>query len=191
MRHFAAMVGAILLCAGIAAAQDNSRFEVFGGYSYVRGDGSVIGSGTGFNFNGGTGSIAYNPIPWVGVVAEFSGYRWSGAGALAGDDATVITYLFGPKVSYRIGKFTPFVQSLFGDARLSGDVLCLGEGNCPGSDNAFATALGGGLDWNVSRHVGLRLIQVDYLMTRFSVPGASTSDQQNNVRASAGITFSF
>ncbi len=191
MKKLALLLGSIFLFAGVAMAQDGSRFEAFGGYSYVRGDGSVIGSGTGLNFNGGTGSFAYNLIPWVAVVADFSGYRWSGAGALAGDNATVITYMFGPKVSYRVGKFTPFVHSLLGVASLSGDVLCLGSGNCPGVDHAFATALGGGIDWNVFRHIGIRVLQAEYLMTRFNIPGASTSNQQNDVRASAGITVRF
>jgi len=191
MKRLALLCGVVLLFAGIASAQDNSRAEIFGGYSYVRADASVFGTTNGYGFNGGSGSFAYNVLPWVGIVGDVGGYRWSGGTGVPGEQGTVITYLFGPKVSYHAGRFTPFVQSLFGGARLTGDVLCLGEGNCPGSQTSFAMALGGGLDWNLTPHVGLRVIQAEYLLTQFSIPGVSTSTQQNNVRISAGVTVRF
>jgi uncharacterized hydantoinase/oxoprolinase family protein len=46
-------------------------------------------------------------------------------------------------------------------------------------------ALGGGLDWNATPHIGVRLIQAEYLMTQF---GSTT---QNGVRISAGVVFRF
>jgi hypothetical protein len=46
-------------------------------------------------------------------------------------------------------------------------------------------ALGGGLDWYATRHIGIRLIQAEYYMTRFS------SQTQNNARISAGVAFRF
>lgn len=191
MRHFAILVGAILLLAGAAAAQDSSRFEVFGGYSYVRADASIFGTTNGYNFNGGSGSFAFNVLPSLGIVGDVGGYRFSGGTGLPGGQGTVITYMFGPKFSYHAGRFTPFAQSLFGGARLTGDVLCLGEGNCPGSQTSFAMALGGGLDWNLTPHIGLRVIQAEYLMTQFNILGVSSSSQQNNARISAGVTVRF
>ncbi|MGA8767592.1 MAG: hypothetical protein WB559_11270, partial [Candidatus Acidiferrales bacterium] len=54
-----------------------------------------------------------------------------------------------------------------------------------GSENAFAMTAGGGVDWNATTHIGIRLIQAEYLMTRFA------SETQNNARISAGVVFRF
>jgi opacity protein-like surface antigen len=196
MKRCGLLFAVMLVFAGVASAQDDmSKFEAFGGYSYVRANTSAFDINQGYNYNGGSGSLAYNVTPWLAGVADFGGYHWSGSGDFAGLDSTVVTYLFGPKVSYRSGRFTPFVQALFGGAHGSFNGFdecstarvrpqgCPEEGNF--SDNAFAMTVGGGLDWNVTQHIGVRLIQAEYLMTRF----ASTS--QNNARISAGVTVRF
>lgn len=191
MKRWALLCAVMLLFAGAAAAQDDdSKVEVFGGYSYVRVNPGF--GAPGLNFNGGSGSIAYKVFPMISLVGDFGGYHWSGSGS----DATVVSYLFGPKASFHAGPVTPFVQGLFGGAHLSGTaggcdvagVRAEGSiiGGCgSGSDNAFSMALGGGLDWNATPHIGVRLIQAEYLMTRF------LSNTQNNARISAGVTFRF
>jgi len=193
MKRWALLFGVMLLFAGIASAQDEeSKFEVFGGYSYVRADANLGFANTSLNFNGGSGSIAYNVVPWLGVVGDFGGYHWSGSGSLSGEDATAFSYMFGPKASMHAGPITPFVQALFGGTRLSGtacgEVLSARvrpeRPSCgSGSENAFSMALGGGLDWNATPHIGVRLIQAEYYMTQFF------SVTQNNARISAGVTF--
>ena len=187
MKRLALLCGAMLLFAGLASAQDSPKIEAFGGYSCLRAN----DGGEGFNFNGGSGSLAYNLTPWLGVVGDFGGYHWSNSG----EDATVVTYLFGPKVSLRRGPITPFGQVLFGGAHISasendcedirihrdGD----GCGSSSGSQNGFSMTLGGGLDWNATSHIGVRLIQAEYLLTRFD------SQSQNNARISTGVVFRF
>src|SRR5271168_3765328 len=115
MKRWALFCGVLLLFAGAASAQDDSKFEAFGGYSYLR----TNAVGTSENFNGGSGSLAYKLIPMVSVVADFGGYHWSQSGF----DANVVTYLFGPKVSVPLGKLHPFAQVLFGGAHVSGSVF--------------------------------------------------------------------
>jgi hypothetical protein len=44
-------------------------------------------------------------------------------------------------------------------------------------------AAGGGLDWNATTHIGIRVIQAEYVMTRFG------GDTQNNARISTGVVF--
>ena len=179
-----------LLFAGAAAAQDEApKVEAFGGYSYLRVNPGF--GAPGLNFNGGSGSLAYNFNSWLGGVADFGGYHWSNFGA----DATAVTYLFGPKLAYRHGPVTPYAQVLFGGAHLSGSGgMCAGavtrgaraQGiiTCgSGSDNAFAMTVGGGVDWNATEHIGIRLVQAEYLMTRF------LSNTQNNARISTGVVF--
>jgi len=193
MKRLVLLCGAMLLFAGIASAQD--KVEVFGGYSYVRFNPGQGASGV--NFNGGSGSIAYNFVPWLGVVADVGGYHWSRSG---GTDANVVSYLFGPKVSYHAGPITPFVQGLFGGVHGSGSggTFCTVGGaivrpegttitTCSGSENAFAAALGGGVDWNATPHIGVRLVQAEYVLTRFGF--GLPNYNQNNVRVSAGVTF--
>jgi opacity protein-like surface antigen len=195
MKRFGLLCGVMLLFAGLASAQDESpKIEAFGGYSYLRVNPGF--GAPGLNFNGGSGSLDYNFTSHLGVVADFGGYHWSQDGA----DLTTVSYLFGPKYSVRMGPLTPFVQGLFGGAHLSGNG-CFGEvgdfrvrpeggegGECgSGSENAFAMALGGGLDWNATSHIGVRLIQAEYVLTRFGV--VDSSDTQNNVRISAGVVF--
>jgi opacity protein-like surface antigen len=190
MKRLALLCGALLLFAGIASAQDDSpKVEAFGGYSYLRVNPGF--SAPGENFNGGSGSLAYNLTPMFGIVADFGGYHWSQTGA----DATAVTYLFGPKVALRHGPITPFAQALFGGAHLSlsGDDECdtarlHREGDCESfstSDNAFSMALGGGVDWNATTHIGIRLIQAEYLLTRFG------GNSQNNARISTGVVIRF
>jgi|HubBroStandDraft_5_1064220.scaffolds.fasta_scaffold41284_2 outer membrane immunogenic protein len=172
MKRLALFCGVMLLFAGIASAQDSSRAEVFGGYSYVH----ESDNGQTANFNGGSGSLAYNLTPWFGVVGDIGGYHWSNSGA----DANVITYLFGPKISYHRGPLTPFGQVLFGGAHVSG--------NSAFSENAFAMTVGGGVDWNATPHLGIRLVQAEYLLTKFN---DGINNRQNDARISTGVVFRF
>src|SRR5271157_3397222 len=110
MKRLALLCGAVLLFAGMASAQENPKVEVFGGYSYLRVNPGF--GAPGLNFNGGSGSLSYNPNSWLGLVGDFGGYHWSQSGG----DANVVTYLFGPKIALRHGPVTPFVQTLFGGA---------------------------------------------------------------------------
>src|SRR5277367_6686534 len=110
MKRLALLCGALLLFSGIASAQDSPKIEAFGGYSYLRAN----DFNTGENFNGGSGSLAYNFTPMLGVVADFGGYHWSQGFDGVNETVNVVSYLFGPKVSLRHGKFTPFAQALFG-----------------------------------------------------------------------------
>jgi outer membrane protein OmpA-like peptidoglycan-associated protein len=50
---------------------------------------------------------------------------------------------------------------------------------------------GGGLDFNVSRHFSIRLIQAEYLMTRFENLSTAANASQNDIRLSSGIVFRF
>jgi len=201
MKRWALLCGAMLLFAGIASAQDE-KVEVFGGYSYVRASDSLLGTSSGSNFNGGSGSVAYNFTPMFAVVADVGGYHNSQSFEDFNIDATAVSYMFGPKVSYHAGPITPFVQVLLGGTHLSGtgteidcgDARVHREGGvCSNSvsQNAFSMTVGGGVDWNVTHHIGVRIVQAEYYMTRFNIADITTSDQQNNLRLSAGVTFRF
>jgi opacity protein-like surface antigen len=160
----------VLALAVSASAQDYPKAEVFGGYSYLH----TSIAGTGFSSNGVSGSISINPSNWVGLVGDFGVYHRS----VLGTGVNTVTYLFGPKLAYRHSdKLTPYFHFLLGGAHLSGGGA---------STSAFALAFGGGFDAKVTPHVAVRLIQADYVLTKFN-DGAN--NRQSNARISAGIVF--
>src|SRR5258708_36833906 len=59
-------------------------------YSYFR-----LGGSGGINQNGVSGSVAYNPNRWLGIVGDFGGYHPSPLGA----SLNTSTYLFGPRLT--------------------------------------------------------------------------------------------
>jgi opacity protein-like surface antigen len=80
-------------------------------------------------------------------------------------------------------KVTPFVHALFGGVHESASALGMS-----GSDSAFAMALGGGFDANINKNFAFRVVQAEYVLTKFS---DGNKDRQNGVRISTGIVFRF
>jgi hypothetical protein len=121
--------------------EETSKADLYVGYDYLR----VNSGGTAFNFNGGSGQLAYNVNHWLDVVGEFGGYH-TGTGFRAG----ILSYPFGPRISFRPhGKLTPFAHVLFGGGRTIVD----------SPQNAFAMSAGGGVDLkspNTSRFARFR-----------------------------------
>jgi outer membrane immunogenic protein len=183
---YVVLVIMVLALAVPAKAQDDApKVEAFVGYSllHVRVE---PGNGTtyGFNFNGGSGQLAYNFTHMFSFVGDFGGYECNCTSHGVTVDTNAYTYLFGPRVSFRPSgaRFVPFGQVLFGGARLANGIV---SGT---SENAFALAVGGGVDFNVTRHIAIRPVQLEYLMTKFN---DGNNDRQNNFRYSAGFVFQF
>jgi len=127
-------------------------------------------------------------FPFVGIVADFSGnygtvnFTAPGAGACptTGCPTNIHThvdnFLFGPRVSVSVGSWRPFAEALFGVGHISTNGL--------GSDNSFATAIGGRLDYKIIRPIAVR-VQLDYVHTSLF------NTTQNNVRVGTGIVVRF
>jgi outer membrane protein OmpA-like peptidoglycan-associated protein len=159
------------------------RFEIAGGFSYVNfNPGSPFDS---FNNYGGSGSFAYNPSRYLGLVAEFSGYKFQRNIGGPVVDGNWNTWLFGPPLNLRRDYFVPFVEFLVGGSH--------GNPQVTGSNtqNAFALAAGGGMDVVLSKHVAWRFAQIDYLMSNFSGPSLGGSARQDNLRLGTGIVLRF
>jgi len=167
-----------------AKAQDDSKIDIFAGYSYLRTNPSAAGA-SGFSLNGGSASIAYNIKPWLSAVADFGGYTNLNLFNV-GSSGTASTYLFGPRVYiHHIWRVHPFAEALFGTVHGSANLF-----DTVNSHNAFAAAFGGGFDFRISHHFSLRPLDVEYLPTRFPEIGAGRQTQ-DNLRASTGIVFHF
>lgn len=174
MRKLFILLALAAMCALPLMGQD--KVEVFGGYQYTRV--SPGGGFDGINSNGWNASVTGNVNHWLGVTADMS----AGYNSLAGTNANMYNFLFGPTVSYRKSEhFTPFAHALFGVSHADAGLELIGTDTA----NSFAMALGGGVDAGVTRHLAIRLVQADWLRTDF----ASTS--QNNARISSGIVFRF
>ncbi len=198
MRRLLCVLAMSLLCGFAASAQDN-RADVFLGYSYVY---QTYGNGvSAFNANGGVAQVAAFPTKWFGLVGEVGLYGPGTVTVTNSSTTTVgtppgaeISYLFGPRVTFRHGPLQPYVQGLFGGFYTSSGLNTALESATPvtpaPSSNSFAMAIGGGLDLKVSQRWAIRLVQLDYFMTRLPNPSA-VSFTQNNFRYSGGIVYRF
>jgi outer membrane immunogenic protein len=185
MRIVVSLLAFLSLCGAAAEAQETPKVDVFAGYSYVR-ENPGPRSGDSFSLNGGSASVTYHIKDWISGVADFGGYH-NGNILGSGVDGTLSTYLFGPRVSYRSFRhFTPFAEALFGVAHAGASIA----GGANGSQNSFAMAIGGGVDYRINTRFSLRPLQVDYLMTQFP-EGTPNNQTQNNLRASTGIVIHF
>ncbi len=164
-RGIAAAVLVLFFVGAVPAfSQDQPKADLFLGYSFLHPN---VKAGQGIP--GGFGAaLTFNPSRPFGLTADFGFHRKSGLNDF--------TYMFGPKITARGEKAMPFLEALFGGSRLSGG---------GGSANGFAMALGGGLDLKPWQHVGIRLLQADYLLQRFS------GVNNHGVRAQTGLLFLF
>lgn len=182
MRRVVCLWGLVFLFGLSASAQDVPRVDLFAGYSFVHTNpGTALSS---FNANGGVASVAFNLTNWGSLVAEAGGVHATNIGG-ADVDATAETFMAGPKISlFHRSTLSPFAQALFGFVHTNP-----GFSQTTINHNTFAMASGIGLDWKATRHLGIRLAQVDYLFTR--MPSSTNQVNWNNFRYSAGIVVRF
>jgi opacity protein-like surface antigen len=182
LKLMVSLLVALSFFGAVARAQERPRIDIFAGYSYLQANPGVRGVNS-FHLHGGSASVAYHVNDWLSGVADFGGYSSSYLPATR-NSGTLSTYLFGPRVSYRhFGKLTPFGQVLFGVAHADSKVV-----GALTSENAFAMTVGGGVDYQLFRHIAIRPVQADYLLTRFAV-GTVPTQTQNNARISTGFVF--
>jgi opacity protein-like surface antigen len=201
MRKMLLLVGLVLFMGGVAQAQDEgySKVEISGDYSYMRTNVKVTTQSTGSgiptsthtldsNLNGWSATGAYNVNHWFGLVADLGGEYGTPTITVMSTKFSFQEHLFnavfGPQINFRNStKVTPFVHALVGFSHGSFKISSPGFTSKTETDNAFAGAFGGGLDWNVGEHMSIRLIQAEYFPTHFK------GNTQNNARISAGIVF--
>ncbi|HWZ32138.1 MAG TPA: outer membrane beta-barrel protein [Bryobacteraceae bacterium] len=185
MKTFNFVLGVVLVSGAVVSAQEIStpKYEVGINYSWLHVNSANYDyQRTG---NGGSGYVEYNVNRVLGLVADFGGY----ANTRTGIDEKALTYLFGPRFNWRHSRWSPYAQFLFGGGYAW-------SGPTSTTQNAFVTASGGGLDYNLTKRIALKPIQVEYVMTQFDSAklGGSTKgfgSHQNDIRYSAGVVFKF
>lgn len=159
MKKLALSLLTLILLPSPGAAQ---RVEIFGGLQFTHLQPS-------YNAFGWNAALTGNFKHVLGITGDFSGAYKSGS--------DFHSYTFGPVLSARLPIVQPFVHALFGGATLSVSGT---------STTDFAMLVGGGLDVGLRKGIAIRLIQADWLSTRF---GGAVNNSQG--RASAGIVLKF
>ncbi len=163
MRKLIGVALFVCLVALAGVAQEVPKPEVFGGYQFTS-----LGPSPSWNASGWNGAATFYITHLLGVTGDFSGAYKSGE--------SFHTYTFGPVVSVRKGMIAPFGHALFGGAHAS----AAGAGT-----SGMAMMFGGGVDVGRNR-MAFRLVQADWLITRFS-----GFTEKNNARVSTGVLFRF
>ena len=195
------LLATMLLIASMPAFAQNEypKFELAGTYTMVRYDIQILGNETihGYGISG-----QYNASKAIGMVGEWTAtHGSSGPYSLAQGgriyvipkvDTRFQTLLFGPRFSARTKPVTVFGHWLIGAAtnKLDDDIGTYNYNSY--TKWQFAMAIGGGVDFNVSKSIAIRGAQFDW------VPVHSSLDEQgidksfwNNVRYQAGVVFKF
>ena len=188
---------AVVLVGLAAWAQDFPRVEVAADYSYARFYPVQTRS---LSLNGGGGAFVFNLNRYFGIKMDLQGY---GSNTLTQTNSNgtlkvqgnLFTYMFGPQIKFRTPKFQPFAQVLFGAAHSNVYAnltkACAGSCTTSGSPagDAFAMALGGGIDIPITKSFQFRPVEIDYMRTRFT--NQFNNSAQSNFRYSAGVNFTF
>jgi opacity protein-like surface antigen len=218
MRNFLVLVGLLLAAAGTASGQEFPKVETSPAFMFIH-NSPVFGGSQSFNCAGGGGTLAYNISSMFGIAADLGGCKAFGLANTYGIGNRVtgseFTYLFGPRITFRSSSpFQPFLEVSVGGMRVA--ITCI-NGNlgnaCNGlvpsqlatlpivfnptattfSKNAFALAAGGGFDIKLNNKIAIRLVQVEYLYSRFgnqcAFPICSLNNNQNSFRLKSGIVI--
>ena len=145
------------------------KAEVFAGGSFLRSEGQ--------NYAGWQGSVAGNFHRNIGVVGDFGGQytRMEGVGVSS------YQFLLGPRFSVRGERFTAFTHFLGGRANVGAGLEGISV-----RFSGPALACGGGVDVNLGKYVAIRVMQLDWVMTRILGEW-----QTHNVRYGTGVVFRF
>ena len=134
-----------------AAAQDERRVELAGGYALMRDyDGDVTFP------RGWSASIAADVAGPLAVVGDVSGSYKSMGGLDVNISTNIHAFMGGPRLTWRASRVAPHVQMLFGVARFS-TTFTVPEERLSDARNYFAMAPGGGIDIPFSGRGAIRV----------------------------------
>jgi outer membrane protein OmpA-like peptidoglycan-associated protein len=208
-----AVFGILLLLGAAAVAQEYPKAELALDYSYMH-FAPAQAETNNKSLNGGGGAFVYNLAQHFGIKADLQGYNSFTdsfnipasaslpSGAHGNVSGNLFTYLFGPQIKFRGQHVQLLLNALAGAAHSNVygsafKTICQPTATgCPGisaspSNNAWATMLGGGLDFPINHVVSIRAAEVDYLLTRFGNFFTKQNANQNNFRYTGGLNFNF
>ena len=166
---------------GALEVGDIPRGEIGLNYNYIHANAPPGQCGC-FSLNGGSAAFVLNLRPRWAAVADLAVAHANNVDNTM-QDITIINYLFGPRYSWRNHtKYVPYAQALLGGAKE--DVNFQFDIN----RNSFGLSVGGGVTMPLRHHIGLNIVQIDYVYTQ--IPNAK-SNRQNNTRVATGVIYRF
>jgi outer membrane protein OmpA-like peptidoglycan-associated protein len=191
-----------LLCGlgTLATAQDRPaapKWELYGGYSAFYPGCNVYGLLPGgvlpvssclkWNPRGAGASVTYDFNRWLGLSVDMSGHWGNGESTLTERIENVDFYNIsaGPKITFRTHHFSPFLEALVGEHRLTSDLF--------GSDDEVGFMGGGGLDLNLNRHLAWRVFRADFVFSnhQFGPESIVPATDVRGARLQSGLVFLF
>ena len=188
MKKMFGLVTLLALCSLPALAQgtfegSTPKIEVGGGYGFRSWGAPAAGNGR-TKMNGWAADANYNLSNRVGIAFDAAGTRQVVSG-VDGYTQGINTFMLGPRF-FPLGhhKLTPFVHAMAGLGRYS--LTFPGEDY---SENHLAMGFGGGVDATINNMLAVRMFQVDYERTVFTLDQQFPA--QNNFRFSTGVIIRF
>jgi len=190
-----------LLCSlgTLARAQDPPapKWELYGGYSAFYPGCNVYGLLPGgvvpvssclkWNPRGAGATVTYDFSRWLGLTGDISGHWGNGESTLAERIENVDFYNLsaGPKITFRSRHFSPFLEALVGEHRLTSDLF--------GADDEVGFMGGGGLDLNFNGRFAWRMFRADYVFSnhRFGPASVVPATDVRGARLQSGLVFMF
>lgn len=186
MRRLLTATSVVLFLAVVSTPQAFSQVELFGGYSYQKL--SAAPSNVGPSANGWNASAYLHLLGPFGLEGDLSNhYGISPTAQSIGGVYYVpqFTEMWGPRYTLALPRIHPFVHALFGTVHGVPVSTLVALPPVQKPENAFGMTFGGGINVKATKHVWLRLIQVDYIRANF------TNNPENQTQISAGLVFRF
>ena len=186
-----AAIGQVAPSAGTAAAErvePSYKYTVYAGYAYTSLN-QVNGSR--YGLQGVNASVTRDFGKYFGITADGAFYKYAlnvGSNTAANPgNPQVDTVLFGPVLHGQLyGPVSGFVDVLLGGEHTGGETVT--------PKISFAGGFGGGLDYKLSPHFGVRA-SGDRIASAFSLinntTGANSPHETWNARATVGLVFRF
>jgi opacity protein-like surface antigen len=186
------------------------RYEIFAGYSHNRIDTTLDSDDIDDEFDEEVGgrlgahgvnlSVTGNATKYIGFKFDYAYHTKKETGTVEGIDLeakyTNNTFMGGVQIKNNAidgPRFKPFAHVLAGVARQEIGITDFDVNDFQFTQNNFTMAVGGGVDVRVTKHIDVRVIQIDYnpiFVKDFTFEGADINGRtQNNVRFGFGIVI--
>jgi len=156
-------------------AQQVPRYDVFGGFSYLRFNALTIGYPNDANLYGWNGGATGYIKSKFGVAIDLSGNY--------GSQISSYHFMIGPQYTWRRDKSNLYVHGLFGKAQNNVSIV---QPTRSGFESVGRSFGGGfGYDYHWSDRISIRIFQVDVFHSNTFKKG------QNDGRVSTGVVYHF
>lgn len=148
-----------------------------------------------FWLHGGSANAAFTFFHGLGVAANLTGNHASDI--QSGVDLDKVMFTMGPRYTYSPEKWKNrylgshgvaiFGEGLIGGVHAFNSIFPSSKG-AQGAASSFAVQAGGGIDLRVSKTIGVRAVEVDYV--RSTLPN-NADNVQHDLKLAAGVSFHF